>query len=105
MAEEADARRTCIAIAMGERFVLGEGGYRTVPAVLCGKPSVLVVKATVPDGVIRGGACGTGHLAVVQGIVNEQAAKLNAAAPRPGAIPRSEYRPRGLHGWKAVSRG
>ena len=104
MAEEAGARRTCIAIATGERFVLGDGGYRTVPAILCGKPSVLVVKAAVPDGVICGGACGTGHLAVVQGIINEQAAKLNAAAPRPGAIPRPEHGPRGLRGWGAVSK-
>jgi hypothetical protein len=96
-------RRTCIAIATGTRYISDDKGLtKTIPAIVCGKPAVLTVKASVPGGMISGGACGMAHLAVVQSIVNAEATRLNANAGNPNALPKMEHGPRGLRGSDAT---
>jgi hypothetical protein len=101
---EDKTRRVCVAPVPATSVMGADMIHRQIPAGVCGKPAVLTVRASVPGGAISGGACGMGHLAVVQALVNAEAERRNAGVARPDALPRIEHGPRGLRGPEAVAK-
>ena len=101
---EDKARRVCVAPVPATSAMGADMMLKQIPASVCGKPAVLTVRASVPGGTISGGACGMGHLAVVQSLVNSEAERRNAGVARPDALPRMEHGPRGSRGTEAAAK-